>query len=174
MRNKKIIVFTGLMGSGKTEATKIIKELLNKDKVEHLKLAAVMYHIHDFIYETVGLTTKTKDRELLQFLGMWGRSKDEELWIKVLSKSIETSKADVIVIDDCRFDNEAKYLKDLGANIVLIKADNRDQRISISGSDHISEKGIDKKYIDCIIENNLSLTGYKEQLSFYLKCLNLL
>ena len=64
-------------------------------------------------------------RYLMQTLGTdWGRNIiDENIWLWALQNRIELVRkngAEVVVIDDCRFDNEAKWVKDNGGLVVRL------------------------------------------------------
>lgn len=60
-----------------------------------------------------------------------------------------------IVVTDCRFDNEAQRIKDLGGYIVRVEANKtvRDAR-GANPDAHVSEDGIHLSYIDYVIHNN--------------------
>ena len=62
---------------------------------------------------------KEKDRKLLQDIGTKMREIDEDVWIKYLLNDI---KDDInVIIDDVRYENEMKYLKN--ENFILIYLD---------------------------------------------------
>lgn len=83
-----------------------------------------------------------------------------EVWINYALRQIESAigshpKPKGIVVDDVRFIFEAKALRKAGFVIVKIKGKNQTgQRL---GSDHISEKSIDKIKTDLTICNRGSL-----------------
>lgn len=55
------------------------------------------------------------------------------------------------IISDCRFNNEAEAIKSKGGVIIKVERDLDNQ------DSHKSEKGIDKKYVDLVINNNGSI-----------------
>jgi hypothetical protein len=95
-------------------------------------------------------------RHLMQTLGTdWGRGMiDENIWLWSMQHRIDIAKeqgAQVIVIDDCRFDNEADFITNQGGTVVLLRRDGIDY-----GSDsHASEQPIDffKISICCDVED---------------------
>lgn len=153
--NKKIIVFTGKMGVGKTTSTNIATEYINflDKKTKIIKFAEPLYKLQKVIYNSVGLEEpSTKDRKLLQFLGTdWGRSISENIWVNLWEREVlRTSNNTFIICDDCRFDNEAIAARKLGAYVIRITGESRCEQIN---SNHESEKGVSDKYIDFEIVN---------------------
>jgi len=59
-------------------------------------------------------------RQLLQSLGTdWGRDMvSETIWIDAMRRMISDQSFDVIIIDDCRFENEAQMVRDMGGIVV--------------------------------------------------------
>lgn len=66
-------------------------------------------------------------RRILQFLGTeWGRTLWEDVWLNAVRREVEANKSATYVIPDCRFANEARYLRDrLGAKIYWVEAATR-------------------------------------------------
>lgn len=66
-------------------------------------------------------------RTVLQRLGTeWGRKIWDEVWLYAVRKKVTESKGESFVIADCRFANEAQYLRDnLGAQIWWVNAGDR-------------------------------------------------
>lgn len=80
-------------------------------------------------------------RQLAQTLGTeWGRTAvAEDIWLRCARNFIDNLPRDCpgVVIADCRFDNEARYLRDMGGFICAI------ERPGIAAvSAHASEKGV--------------------------------
>lgn len=174
-----IIAFTGKMGSGKSTAAKQLEKL--GYYVTILKFAAPLYDIQELIYRRIEPIirrdhTFEKDRKLLQLLGTeWGRSLDEDLWVKLWKQDVEklTNRFKdrpnhIIVVDDCRFDNEAQAVTDKGGYIVNIQCDGLAYStrtiLSKSGTEHSSERGISSRFILATLENNGTVEELKENL----------
>ena len=74
--------------------------------------------------------------------------KKGELWINILRNKIKNYKGN-IVITDLRFKDELKMIKELNGITIYVKRNN-DKDL------HISE-GLESKYFDNIIDNNLTI-----------------
>ena len=124
MSKPKIILISGKQGSGKTTLSSGISDHCSKSHTGFFfgtKFADTIHAINDVVFEQLevrGFKSETKkDRELMQFIGAWGRKKDENFWVdrtkNVVDQVIdqmETINADGlpygVIIDDCRFPNE--------------------------------------------------------------------
>lgn len=134
MGTTQIIGLTGFIGSGKSEVAKL---LVRHRDYRHMKFAE---GLKDML-RAIGLTDRHiegefKERKLTLLCGKtprhamislgteWGREMiGEDLWVNVLQRKIESLMRLYgrdqlkIVIDDCRFMNEATMLTDLGGVI---------------------------------------------------------
>jgi hypothetical protein len=171
-----LIAFTGSMGTGKSTAVQYLKDLNIEKRVDLVKFAAPLYDIQEVVYNRIKAAhtrpeTFTKDRKLLQWLGTeWGRSIDANLWVnlwKAEVKSISDKYPDaVIVCDDCRFDNEAKAVREMGGKIIKIISTKSGERIDTKAGikQHSSESGISEQYVNYWVDNSYTLETYKSQL----------
>lgn len=77
-------------------------------------------------------------RAILQYLGTeWGRSLWDEVWLNAVRRTVEENRDGAFVVPDCRFPNEARYLKGrLAASVYWIEAD---ARLGPSTDKHASE-----------------------------------
>ncbi len=91
-------------------------------------------------------------RETLQWLGtdVFREQYDKDIWLKIIKDKITKCTDDVIIITDCRFDNEANLINELGGSVVQI---NRPGLESDDTSKHSSEQGITYRYVDASIDN---------------------
>ncbi len=97
-------------------------------------------------------------RRLAQTLGTeWGRSLDENLWIKVASHKIMRCHGHVVV-SDVRFDNEAQLIRSMGGKVLLImRHDVEDVAV------HDSEKGISLNLVNGVLCNNGTIEDFGER-----------
>ncbi|MDK4725659.1 deoxynucleotide monophosphate kinase [Rhizobium phaseoli] len=143
-----VVAFTGVAGSGKSTATKYLVERHGytlvkfagplKDMMRAIGMAEDeiegSYKETAFIY----LCGKTP-RHAMQTLGTeWGRNCiGDDFWINLWRRRVEQvfGQAGRVVVDDCRFPNEAQAIRRLGGDIFKIEG-----RGGIAGS-HVSERG---------------------------------
>lgn len=88
-------------------------------------------------------------RELLQDFGALCRKMKPSCWVDACLNRIERESPEYAIIDDCRYFNEIKKLKERGASIVKLNRSN-------FSSTHESELGLDtieNSYYDYIIDN---------------------
>ena len=140
------IAFGGKMGVGKDFAADY---LLKKYTGKKLTFAEPLYNILKIAQEICGFNVE-KDRKFLQFVGTeWARSKNPDVWINLLSKSI--SHGQNLFLSDLRFANEFAFLKSTGWVCVKILRDENDiplSRVGTGSIRHDSEQSLD------IVEDN--------------------
>ena len=136
MTKQVIIGLIGHKGSGKTT----VAEHLMKDGFKQVKFASPLKSMcrtflselgynEDFIDRMIEGDLKEKPleglkvtpRKLMQTLGtQWGRDCiQKDLWVEIVKMKLQDSIND-IVVDDCRFVNEAIALRDSGATLIRI------------------------------------------------------
>ena len=158
------IAFSGKLCSGKSTAAKIIGEIIND--VTILSFAG---KVKEIARDLFGMTTK--DRELLINIGKKMREIDSDIWIKYLLK--ESEKYENVVVDDLRFPNEYKYLKEHGFTIIRLNISREQQleRIKIlyddwevhsSKNNDESEVALDSCNFDYCIDTPKSLDDLKQ------------
>lgn len=127
----KVIAFVGAKGVGKTSLAKILQH-----RFESCEIISFADPIRDMIV-AMGVDIDllrdpekkeqeidwlgSSPRRLMQTLGCeWGRQIiDENIWVKMTARRITQSKADVVIIDDCRFDNEASAIRKFSEGYVV-------------------------------------------------------
>lgn len=118
---------------------------------EKFAFAAPLKEIRDFAQETVGVSAQ-KDRALLQFLGDWARSRDPDVFVNALARSLPRDRN--VFISDVRFKSEFAFLKSEGFLLVLIK---RRGAVASTSSKaectHASEHGLHDAPWDHTIQN---------------------
>ena len=158
-----IIGFTGKMGVGKTTmADKLSSYLLEKDLevvrisfASHLKKACSV--LFDLPMEYFTDPVKKQDfiqglgspRELLQLTGtdFIRKMVNNDFWVQIVEKQCKSfSDSAIIIIDDCRFQNEVHFIqKNKGVVIHLTRDIKTEINIQggiypTTGSEHSSEK----------------------------------
>jgi hypothetical protein len=116
----QIILISGKQGSGKTTiANELIRQLkvLRFDYAGTEKFAETLYEMHDYLLNRMETLTGNprikKDGRLLQVLGTdWGRNNfGVNVWCDILKRKMDKltwsiGSKRLIIIDDCRFENE--------------------------------------------------------------------
>lgn len=163
-----IIGLHGFKGSGKSEVAKFLKDECGFTVV---KMASPLKNMLRTLYEQCGLLESSIERKIegnlkespchflngktprhaMQTLGTeWGRDCiSEDFWVDRWKDA--ATQFENVVADDLRFDNEAQAIKDLGGIIIHIK---RHESASI----HRSEAGISPALVDCVIENDSTIS----------------
>lgn len=116
------LAFGSQSGCGKDAACDLLTPLLApRRRVQRLKFASGVYRIAQYAQETCDFE-KTKDRELLQFIGTWGRQKDPKVWSTLLRQQIARYEysSDALIVTDLRYPNEAEMLKTEGFKLIRI------------------------------------------------------
>lgn len=147
------IAFCGSMGSGKTYASNLVVSQL-----AHCKKMSFATPIKDIVAQF-----NKSDRASHIMVGMVGRSLDPDVWVKDLKKRLSRMSGN-IVVDDIRYENEAKMLKEEGFTIVYLNTPwhvrfKRIRERSDNYLDHIQHfndpsevacESIDKSYFDYV------------------------
>jgi len=136
MSNKQIIALTGPKGVGKTT---IAKEIEARDW-QNRCILSFADPLRRMMSQLIPMSLMTdpdrkekplewlggkSPRQLLQSLGTdWGRDMvSETIWIDAMRRMISDQSFDVIIIDDCRFENEAQMVRDMGGIVVGLERD---------------------------------------------------
>lgn len=121
-------------------------------------------HLYGDLKEVVDPNYVVSPRVALQTLGTeWGRSINSDLWILRAKKEMEQDQN--LVISDCRFDNEAKAIREKGGIIIRVEREGIQ-----SVADHSSENGISEILVSLVIKNDGTLQDlYKKVDNLLLK-----
>jgi len=155
------VAFIGKAGCGKTTLS---NHLVDSDKFIKLSFATPLKRIAEEILMRPIDKTDPLDRKFLQQLGTEiGRARQKDIWIKHFDKSLQFEMqmseqgynwSSNFVVDDCRFLNEAEYLKSNG--FIIIKITGRQLDLG-DNAKHASEVEQDQIKADCEINNNGTL-----------------
>lgn len=152
-----IIGISGKAGCGKSTAAKYLVEKYGFVEVSFAAILKNMLSVAG-LPEPSNRDDKEKNvegfdftwREAAQTLGTeWGRSLDENIWVKLTMASLEDGKK--YVFSDVRFDNEALAI--IRKNGVTVKINGRSVDLG-QNSFHASEKGIDEDWITYHVGNS--------------------
>lgn len=145
-----IIAFTGYKRSGKSVASNFLKKFgFERINFKDSLVEEIRQNFPDLL-NVIGDDFENKPpavRALLQNYGTEVRRRDNpDYWVnKWLEKVI---KKENVVVDDCRFLNEARAVKDLNGIIIRIV------RPNFNGDNHVSETEQDLINVDYTIFND--------------------
>lgn len=164
--DKKIIALTGAKTVGKTTIAKSLNkwDAINSEIMSFASpikdMLIAMGVPEDAIYGNKKQTTIKElgfsGRELMQSLGTeWGRDMiSQDIWVLALHKKILASDSETIIIDDCRFENEAEWVRNQGGIIIKLIRDGID-----FDKLHPSEIPLDSSYINCSVDISCPVRG---------------
>lgn len=168
----KILAFYGPQGAGKSESAKSVSSLTGWHR---LSFAGPLYHMMSVLLGTEarslpknepcdGLCGKTL-RHALQSLGTeWGRGMiGETIWLDAIGRQIDEWRekgAAGVVIDDLRFANEYRFLRDIGATIVRVER--KGMLIPTLNDGHASEMDWMNFTPDAVVRNDGSVEELTE------------
>lgn len=158
----KLVAFTGKAGSGKDTAAAVFtargwKQVRFADILKDMvctMLGITREQLEDRDYKEAILPVIGKSpRYIMQTIGTdWGRNMvHRDLWTLLTRQRIEALLAagHGVVMSDCRFDNEAELIRNMGGQVALIDRPEAEQVCA-----HASEAGIDPQLISLIIANH--------------------
>ena len=180
------LAFSGLPGHGKSAASKIVAEYINKERGQLAGIKSFAYAIksivstmfsidigdmYDEVKKEVVIERLGKSpRQLLQDVGTnlirdnlnvhvsHLKIKGTDLWADIVFEGIRnTPNSEPIFIDDCRFENEYEGLKKLGFTIIRIVRPS----VVVSSYLHASDKGCS---YDVILVNDGTLDDLRTKL----------
>jgi phosphomevalonate kinase len=154
-----VLGLVGRAGSGKDTIYKVISDILGPSKT--VVRVAFGDAVKEELAEKYGLSVEEieEDKEMYRAeLQAWGteyrRAKDEDYWIKKLKPQLDLlyENADVVVITDIRFRNEADYVKDVCKGFLVKVLSNRVKKM-----EHVSETEQDSISVDWLCNNDGSV-----------------
>ena len=162
-----IIAFAGRANAGKDSAGKYLVEHYKflhyyfakplKEGCKHLfQLTDEQIANKETVIEPWGISP----RIMYQRVGTdIGRTLDPNIWIKNAQMFINNSSGRAVVITDCRFSNEAYWIKNQGGYVIHIKRNSK----LIAENSHSSESGMTERDYDYTIYNTKKISDlYKK------------
>lgn len=164
-----LVGLAGPAGVGKSTIARALCELGRSSGLPEFKRQRFAGPLKDMLMVGLGLTREQVDgaeketptdllcgrtpRHAMVTIGTdWGRNMiGEEIWLRAGMRRVEQDliAGYAVVIDDCRFDNEAKAVREIGGVVVQLSRTG----VQIQ-SDHASEAGVSARYVDFTIIND--------------------
>ena len=159
----RILLISGKMGSGKTTLAERLGNYMHSVfnwGYKHVKFASPIYEMHAMCRGVLKHydipVSEEKDGNLLQLLGTeWGRKHlGEDVWVQCAQntcsqwfKKFEKRKNNLIIIDDCRFENELAAFPEAFKVRLECDRDIRKERATMwrENENHPSEIGLDNR-----------------------------
>jgi len=161
MSKAKVIGLVGRAGSGKDTVYEALKAALDDKTVVRVafgdEVKREVADRHELSVETID-ANKDKFRNLLQEWGLeYRRVNDPAYWIKKIKPQMDMfhKLADVIVITDVRFMNEADYVKDTCKGSLVKVLGNKDKMLESSHQSETEMQDITPDYLLPNDKNNL-------------------
>ena len=103
-------------------------------------------------------------RKILQFVGtnLLREQFDKDIFIKTMRSRIEAERANtnMIIVTDCRFENESQLIRDMGGSILHIV---RPGVITTQHNHHVSEQATERLSTDFVIVNDTDLENFEKR-----------
>lgn len=177
-----LIGLTGKKRSGKDTVAEFAKDYFkynhNNYNQNIIKLLSFAYPLKKTVCNIFCISMKTlednKDinipelnnhspRDLLKAFGDCSRNVRNDVFIHNMKHKIKSiPQNSVVIVTDVRFDDEAKFIHQNNGYVIAVNSDLRNKNKDKDKDTHITEKGIDVKYIDCMIYNNLTIDHLKK------------
>lgn len=109
-----------------------------------------------------GIDIYGKQRELLQYWGMWKREISSTYWVDKVAEEINIANPDIVLISDLRFFSEGDWIKSIGGQTVNIHRPSK-ETLSEKAAEHISEHQLAHYAFDHKIINDGSLKQLHER-----------
>ncbi len=167
MSNATIIGFLGRKECGKSTAASGLE-----NQLKHCGFKVARMAFGDSLKEMLvnaGICTRGEvygkktvySRFMLQRIGteIFRYQVDPDYWVKRMNSRLvaEAPYNDVVIIDDCRFPNEAALITSAGGTLVRVT---RDANVA---DNHVSEMLLDEINADLVINNNESLHELRDK-----------
>lgn len=143
------IAFIGKAGVGKST---IAEQLVKNNNYVKMAFATPLKMIAEEIFMRPMDKTDPADRKVLQLLGTEvGRAREQDIWLRHFDIAYSEIDANVVV-DDCRFLNEAEYLYEHG--FFIVKITGRETIATGENAQHTSETEQDQIVPDVTLDNS--------------------
>ena len=163
------IALVARAGTGKTT---IADEFVDKLGYTKLSFAAPIKCTYRDIFGYAPDHDDPADRTWMQNFGSICRAVDEDVFIKLLVEAMQGMGhlTDKFIVDDCRYRNEAAYLRSVG--FIIVKLVGRQRSLSAEQKSHASESEVDLIEPDLIVDNSGTVQQTMDELLRKLKLLD--
>ena len=157
------IAFSGKMGAGKSTLAKMIKDYFKEQDCD-FKIFSFATGVKKVAIDFFNMDPEKKNRELLIQIGNKMREIDPDVWAKrVIS---EVGELDFCLVDDLRYQNEARYLKKAGFTLIKLRISHelQEKRLRetypetwekhLEFQNHFTEQGLVDDLFDYILDVN--------------------
>lgn len=155
MKSKVLIACTGHAGSGKTSVARSLALNFEQHYGASWTILSFAKPLKAIDEEIFGAPADKMNggRQRLQYLS-GARKFDLDVWVRHLAKALvdAAEKYDVVLVDDCRFLNEAEFLRLYG--FMLVRVVGRGYPLEAGAAAHESEKEQDMIVVDFVAEND--------------------
>lgn len=158
----KIIIFSGKQYSGKDTVAKVLLD--NMPDYERCAMGDVIKKVYgsqkNLTLDEIERNKHLYRQDLIE-LGNWGRSIDQDYWLKKI-----ITQEGKIIVTDVRVPHELQLFKAHGATTVRVEAsrENRAARGKLVGEDDVTETGLDSiTDWDYVIENDSDVESLKQK-----------
>lgn len=174
-----LVGFTGRARSGKNTAANVLERMAIKrgltveqfafaDPLKAMigELGLFSMNELDCIKEQIIPSIGVSPRFLMQTLGTeWGRDiVHPNLWVILMKNKLLNSTADLKIVTDVRFENEARLIRSLCGGIVRVVRCH-DNKVA----EHKSEDSIDDRFVRYTLYNNSTLEDFISQVEHFSK-----
>jgi len=190
MTNPKIIGFIGKAGSGKDTCYELLRDVgAERDVVvTRVSNAQLLKDVCHMVFGTALQTSRTiffgtqrdkntvpksleegewTGRKIMQHVGAAFREIRADIWAQAMIKEAKGSVADIVVITDIRYKNEAKAVKDAGGTIIrLMRKWDDESNEGFQG--HASEMEMHEIMPDMILNNDVPIEQVRDKLEVLL------
>lgn len=157
----KIVAISGKAGSGKTTVS---HHLADKYGYTGLNFADALKE--EAIRMGWDAVKDDRGRKLLQRLGQVGREYTEDCWVNLLESLIkDTFQTDKVVVGDCRYKNEALWVRSKGGILLRIERPDNPWALKGDAAQHHSETDLDGFCdFDAVVVNDGTLDELREKI----------
>lgn len=151
------IALIGHARAGKDTVADMVYQLNPALNIDSFAFASPLKEMYSYTCSLFDFDPNVKDREFLQKMGGWVRNKDPDAFVKILMDKVDMSYADIIIVTDVRYLNEANALRRNGFKLIKLVRPGFETSVESElqgASTHESEMDVDSIAPHVTIINN--------------------